>query len=552
MKSLIITRLFLFALFLVSSLTVLSQETLTANQWQEDITFLQNEINSNYSGLFKKIDQSTWNAEVEKLHRQIPDLEAHEVKVGISRIVSLFKYGHTQVPFSTLAKGAVLPINLYHFKDGVYVEGAHKAHSKIIGAKVVKIENIAIDQALEAIKPVVPVENEQYFKAYGLRFLTVPSVLHAQGITTKKQQSITITVEKEGNTFDYTLETIALDKMSRDYNLTTPNDTWQSARSKDETPLYLKLLQEKFYFFEYLEDTNVLYVRQSSVFDDKEETLAAFYERLFEFIDTHNISRLIYDVRLNGGGNNFNNLSLIKGLMARPQINTNGNFYYIIGRQTFSAAQNLTNEIERYTEAIIVGEPTAENPNFYGDAHRVRLPNSSIDTYISFAWWQDKTPWSSEEYTSPHIVTEMTFNDFVTNQDPVLEKALHFDATNFIKDPLERLKELFINQDFAKLEEESKTMIADERYAHIDFKDNLEKSTYLLSMQGNAAGATYLKELMTRLYPTDGMAWNNLADQMIINKNFKKAKTYLEKAITVDKGGSEGEKAKKKLKELDL
>ena len=60
-------------------------------------------------------------------------------------------------------------------------------------------------------------------------------------------------------------------------------------------------------------------------------------------------------------------MPFIKGIMARPTINKRGNFFYIIGRDTFSACQNLTNEVSRYTEAVIVGEPNAENINFYGD-----------------------------------------------------------------------------------------------------------------------------------------------------------------------------------------
>ena len=41
--------------------------------------------------------------------------------------------------------------------------------------------------------------------------------------------------------------------------------------------------------------------------------------------------------------------------------------FVIIGRRTFSACQNLVNELDNYTNAIFIGEPTAENINFYGD-----------------------------------------------------------------------------------------------------------------------------------------------------------------------------------------
>ncbi|MBK6490948.1 MAG: hypothetical protein IPF97_04295 [Sphingomonadales bacterium] len=45
-----------------------------------------------------------------------------------------------------------------------------------------------------------------------------------------------------------------------------------------------------------------------------------------------------------------------------------GGLYLLIGPQTFSAAQNLANRLERETLAIFVGTPTGGAPNHYGDA----------------------------------------------------------------------------------------------------------------------------------------------------------------------------------------
>ncbi|GAA4271556.1 hypothetical protein U6A24_13295 [Aquimarina gracilis] len=241
----------LLSIFLLFNFESFAQETITDSQWQEDLKFLQKEVHNNFPFLFKKIKQEEWDAEVEKLHNQIPNLKEHEIKVGLSRIVSMFQYGHTQITFGTVAKYGVLPVNLYHFKDGVYIEGVQKAHQKALGAKVLKVERMEIEKALSAVRPVVPVENDQYFKAYGLRFLTVPTVLHAQRVIPKLSDKVTLTLEKEGNVFEYTFPTIPLKDLSRDYNLTIPNDMWLSARKNDKTPLYLKHLNEKFYYYEY-------------------------------------------------------------------------------------------------------------------------------------------------------------------------------------------------------------------------------------------------------------------------------------------------------------
>ena len=512
-----------------------AQETITANQWQEDLRFLQQKAHEDHAFLFKKIKQAEWDAKVEKLYQQIPNLQEHEIKVGLSRIVSLFQYGHTQIPFSTLAKDAVLPVNLYHFKDGVYIEGVQKAHQKTLGAKVLKVAGMEIDQALSTIRPVVPVENDQYFKAYGLRFLTVPTVLHAQGILPKLTNEVVLTLEKEGKVFDYTFPTIPLKDMSLGYNMTKANEEWVSVRNNDKTPLYLKHLNEKFYYFEYLPDTKTVYVRQSSVFNHDSETLKDFYKRLFTFIDTNEVEKLIYDVRLNGGGNNFNNKPLIQGLLARPKINKRGSFFYIIGRYTFSACQNLTNEIENYTEAIMIGEPTAENKNFYGDATKVTLPNSKINTYLSFAWWQDLPQWENADATVPHFSKEMTFNEYVKNEDPILDLAMNIDVKDAIIDPMDHFTQLFMAGKMEQLEKDAARIVKDPLYQHIPFKKEFDRVGKLLLKQGQNEGALYVYSMTSKFYPNSPVIWKGLGEALKASGNAEGAKNAFAKAAQLSK-----------------
>lgn len=551
MKSNIIKLFVVPLLFLIHTGVLSAQKSLTSQQWQEDLDYLQKRAHKDFPILFKKIKQTQWDAEVAKFRSQIPNLQEHEVKVGLARIVSLFEYGHTQITFSTLAKDAVLPVNLYHFEDGIFIEGVQNNNKNVLGAKVLKVGEVPVEEALKAIRPVVPVENDQYFKAYGLRFLTVPSILHAQGVIPEYSENVSLTLEKDGKIFTHTFTAVPLKEVSRDYGFTIPNENWISVRQQGETPLFLKELNEKLYFFEYLENSKTVYVRQSSVFDDKEESLKDFYKRLFTFIDTHDVEKFIYDVRLNGGGNNYNNKPLIKGLMARPEINTHGNFFYIIGRNTFSACQNLSNEIENYTEAIIIGEPTAENKNFLGDAKRVTLPNSKINVYLSFAWWQDVPQWENMDWTIPHLAVTMTFKDYVTNQDPVLEAALNYTDTNFILDPMEHLKQLFMAGKYAEVKKDGMKIAHDPAYKYYDFEKEFGAAGYHLFSNGETEGGLYILGLVAEIYPESTSALYSLASAQEQVKQLDKAKENYEKMIALDPNGSLANTARKRLDKLN-
>ncbi|WP_299677403.1 tetratricopeptide repeat protein [uncultured Dokdonia sp.] len=550
MKSITLKFIVIPILFFISTGILRSQEAISTAQWQEDLMFLQKTIHENYPFLFKKIDQTTWDAAVKELYDQIPSLEAHEIKVGLTRMVSLFEYGHTQIPFSTLAKEAVLPINLYHFEDGIFVEGIQKEHQSLLGAKVIKIGGMPILEALKAVRPVVPVENDSYFKAYGLRFLTVPSILHSQGVVATYSKDISLTLEKEGKTFEYTLTAVTLKELSRDYGFTIPTESWVSMRQQDTTPLFLKDLNEKLFFFEYLADTKTMYVRQSSVFNDEKETLQDFYKRLFAAIDANDVEKLVYDVRLNGGGNNYNNKTLIKGIMARPSINKKGSFFYIIGRNTFSACQNLTNEIENYTEAILIGEPTAENKNFYGDARRVTLPNSRINAYLSYAWWQDMPQWENKDWTIPHIAVTMTSKDYIHNEDPVLNAALNYTDTGFILNPTQHLTQLFTEGNMEQFEKDALKIAKDTSYKYADFEKEFGEAGYRIFSQGATDEGLYIMELVTRAYPESSGAWYSLASAQEQVKQLDKATENYKKVLTLDPSSTLASTVKKRLAKL--
>jgi len=123
-------------------------EKLTAADWQTDLRFLQHTVHKDYSFLFKNVTAATFDAEVEKLYKAMPGMKDHERVAGLARIVSLFKYGHTDIGWrQSPVKYHVAPVNFYWFSDGMYVEGADKEYATIVGAKLVKVEGVPVQKA---------------------------------------------------------------------------------------------------------------------------------------------------------------------------------------------------------------------------------------------------------------------------------------------------------------------------------------------------------------------------------------------------------------------
>ena len=546
MKSL----LFLFISGLLIQAT--AQSDLTTKQWQEDLRYLQHTVHKDYSFLFVKTSAEAFNEKVEKLYNDIPKLQEHEIVVGLAKIVSSFEYGHTFLGFRQMEKKFLeLPLNLYYFSDGVYIQGAHMDYSSAVGAKVLRIGDKPIEEALEAVYPVVSAENEQFFKAYGLQYLNSPEILHAQRIIDELSNSVEFTLEKEGKVFKQTFHVLPENtNLPRSYGYILQDGDWLDARDQDTTPLYLKNL-DKIYYYEYIPEKKTVYVRQSQIQDDPSENIPAFYDRVFDFIENNDVERLVIDVRLNGGGNNYKNKDVITRIIRSEKINQAGNLFVIIGRRTFSACQNLVNELDNYTNAMFIGEPTAENINFYGDNRRVELPNSKIPVHLSFAWWQDKAPWEGGTWAVPHLAVDLSFDDYRSNRDPVLEAALSFEGDNYILDPMQYLTNLYMAGEIEKVQSEAMRMINDPMYRFFDFESELNKAGYNLLSSAQYEEAIFVFSFVTQLFPDSANAWDSLAEGYLNAGDIDKAKELYNKAISMDPEGPVGRNAREMLRRIE-
>ncbi|NAS29922.1 tetratricopeptide repeat protein [Flavobacteriaceae bacterium R38] len=542
---------FFIALLLLVTLTGIAQEKLDFKKWQQDVRFLQKTVNEEFPFLFKKITAKEFNIAAEELYKEIPNLQEHEIIVGFSRLVSLFKYGHSYVSFHQKPfEFSEFPFRLYEFNDGIYIQGTHKNYPKAVGAKVIAIERKPVYEVLKAIEPTVEAENSQYFKAYGINNIRYPEVLHSQRITNTLQSKITLTLEKNGHQFEQEFTILPNKKrIPLTYRFVEQKNDWLSARNQDKTPLYLKNL-DKIYFYEYLPEQKTVYVRHSRIRNDASETIEAFYKRVFEFIENNDVEKLVLDVRLNGGGNNFLLKPIITGIIEAKKINQNGKLFVIIGRNTFSACQNLVNRLDNYTNAIFVGEPTSENINFYGDASPVQLPNSKLKVQLSFAWWQDKASWYNDKWLAPQLAADMSFDQYKNNEDPALDAVFSFDPQDFILRPMEHIRTLFMKGDIKKMQNDIVKMMQDPRYKFFDFEGKFISSGKLLMNQGQYPHAIGLFSFVAQMFPTSADAYQNLGRAYLKVGDTKKATELLQKAIALDTSGNIGKNAIKILSSI--
>ena len=395
-------------------------------EWREDLRFMAAEMPKYHKNLFHQMTREQFDAAIRTLDERIPSLARHQIIVEMARIVAMVGDGHTNIAPTRDPKIGfrALPIKLYFFKDGLYVRAATREYANIVGARVIQLGNGSVDQAYSAVRTMIGRDNEMDVKFFAPHLMVMPEVLHALGLITDMEK-VSFTFERQGKQRAAVMKPVGVaDLLPPDTDTTwIAKDGWVDARGSDQsaTPLWLRDPNNKFWF-EYLANAKTVYVQFNQVGDKETETVEAFSKRLFKFVEDHDVDGLILDLRLNRGGNGALNRPLLLDII-RSKIDQPGKLFTIIGRSTWSAAQFMVNDLERFTNTVFVGEPTGGKVNSYGDSRRITLPNSGITVRVSTLWWQQDER-DKRDSTVPKIPAELTFEDYRQNIDPALKAIL--------------------------------------------------------------------------------------------------------------------------------
>jgi tetratricopeptide (TPR) repeat protein len=320
---------------------------------------------------------------------------------------------------------------------------------------------------------------------------------------------------------------------------------WIDARNTSlPTPLWLKS-PENYFWFEYVEDSRTVYVQYNEVANKTDESVADFSKRLFAFVDTHPVDRFVLDLRWNTGGNNYLNKPLLLGIIKSNKIDQRGKLFTIIGRRTFSAAQNLVNDLEKYTNTLFVGEPTAGNPNFYGDAARIELPNSGIVVRASTLWWQDLDSRDTRKWTGPHIAIELTSEDYRTDSDPVMKTILSYIPK---KELTEMLMETLTANDVVSAVKLYRAFKADSTNAYVNTESSMNNLGYRLVGMKRLEHAIEIFKLNVESYPQSANAYDSLAETYMMNGNKELAIKNYERSLELNPANSNAVEMLRKLK----
>lgn len=504
----------------------------SVRKWEADLAFFRERLIATHPEPFHSLSRESFDRMLKGLRADLPKLTDDQIVVRLSKILASLGRGdgHTGLFLAHPRFGYhFAPLGFYHFSDGIFVKSAAPEYRQALGARLLSIDAIPIEEVLPRVLEITEGDNEMSRRAWSMRALVIPEVLHALGVARSR------------NGAEYRLRSRDGKELTLRPKLLNFHDPVEWVTAATATPLYLRQAGmhpynphdlKAHFWYEYLPGERLLYVNYSAVANTAEETVAEFFRRVFAFTDSIPVDKFVLDIRLNSGGNNFLNRPILHGLIKRDEtIARPGHLFVIIGRVTFSAAQNLATLLDIHTSAMFIGEPTGGSPNHFGDAVTVTLPNSGFPVRIASLRWQDSDPRDRRPWVAPEVAAELSSADYLAGRDPALEAVRGYSeqpslATQ-IREALLRGEKPAALQALAEFRAAPRNKYADPQGA-------INRLGYELLREKKIDAAILVFEINTETFPQSWNVWDSLGEAYAAAGRRKEALRAYQRALTLN------------------
>lgn len=399
---------------------------LSVEAWRADLDQLTSVLVEDHPAPFRFTSEEEFLAEVARLRGDIPDLDDHAIMLRMAALLSLVEDGHTRLslprvhpqlaystshasdpdPVDERLRFDSLPVVFRAFEDGLFITDAAPEYQALIGAEVVSIGSRTSAELLVAAGAIVEAENSGARDLHASDRLALIEVLEYLGVN-RETCGIPMTVRME-----LTDRQTCLRPLDRESEWPGEAADHRNYSLADPAP------------------AGAVVARIDRIDSTEDAPLAAFMQQAVAAAENEDAA-FVLDLRRNAGGNGDLNRAIILPLLFSEEINQFGRLFVLTGPRTFSAAQLLVNDLQHYSRAIFVGEPTGSRPDHYGDSARTVLTNSGLTVRVSSLHWSSGVANDARDATTPHIPAVWTSAAYLAGEDPALEAALAYRYEGF-------------------------------------------------------------------------------------------------------------------------
>ena len=517
---------YLFFLFFIC-IQLAQAQKLTPLDFKKDLDYMVTELEARHANLYHSISEEDFKDSLALLEQDLPDLNRLEFIEQLAKLTALIGDGHTGLllPFDRGFEFRLIPVRLHHDGNGYFIIAASQAYKSAIGKKLVKIEGVNIEDIKNTILPMLPKDNKYRAPSLAGTYMRLFELMQHLGYVKSQSEEMILTLAHgNGN-----IEEVSVNPVNLDYDI-----TWEYITPKEDLPLYLKKIDEQ-YWFDYLPESKSAYLQFNSADISggyAELRFKEFTDSLVSFIDQNDVDRLIIDLRWNTGGSFVRTRYLLWAAIRSEKINKKGKLFTIVGPSTFSAATALATELDLHTNTIFVGEPTGGKPNSFGDLGRLMLPKSNVQ--VRYARWEMHQSLRDDHRPAifPDLRAQLTHADYVNNTDPAMEVILNYET----KEPIGSIIEMEIKEKGIDAAVKMYWDLRKNQFNKYDFGElELNSLGYKLLGENKTEEALKLFKVNAQVYPYSPNSYDSLGDAYRELGQLLKALKLYEKAFSIDK-----------------
>ena len=438
-----------------------AQKKFSKKELKEDMVFWQKVMEESHVDLYHAVSRNQLITLREKILTELPPAVSHaQASFAVSRLIGALNEGHLGLAFSRVS-------------DSIYRNDAIRFPYFLQGYEnngfIVKHDISNSHAPLPALSKIIRVNGIDAAKLYqryasmngGLeawRRLNVSNDIRRLLFMDNVQSPFKIDAVVKTDTLHFTVGGFTRSQ----------GDSISKALSQLFKP-------EKAFSFSMLPG-NIAFIEFNEMDGAYKDSFAVFLNNTFAAIRQYQAKGLIIDLRKNGGGDSglgdmllsyitckpYRNVSAVKLKVSRhskalaalrksddpmqkkadkvytfkideltqPEQRANrfnGKTAFLIGTGTFSSANMLANTIKDYQLATLIGEPTAEPGNDFGEVFSFMLPNTHIIATGATKMFV-RANGNAKDFTGiqPDIFSRNKTGDFLQNKDRVLEDAVQW------------------------------------------------------------------------------------------------------------------------------
>ncbi len=477
------------------------QMKLTKKEWQEDLNFLQEKLEKRHANLYHSISKLEFHNKLEEIKNLAGEIEDKELIVRISELIARVKDAHTwlHIGYQENWNFKLLPLQLKYFDDGLFIIGADREYKHLIGSQILNFNGHDIKEVISKVKQVGYNENDFTQLISIERFMVYYQVLKRFGFAEDPEKILVRLKQDKSKEQVYEISPVLRNEIN-----------WiKFEELQTDLPLIYKDNDKKFWT-SYSSGEQLFYIQMNSCtendslkFDDLQQTIIAETRK-------SKLQKLVIDLRRNVGGNSRLTYPLIYALMDYENQVENGQIFIITGRWTLSASIVFIDEIKKFCNPIIIGEPTGAGPNLFGEnSYNLKLPHSGLSVSYSSEWFQAAGPFVNAPWIAPDIYTPIKSWDYFNLRQPILNEIIDYKRPkNTI---VEQLRDLALQDKIEEAVQLYHNYKKEPKNKFVDIKNEIRRMANRLGDRGKEDYALIFHQMNAKDNPNSLLVMVNLA-----------------------------------------